>query len=110
MSRIGHRRLTSVFSGLFIGTYSAVPYAALCRVVPRTRHVRCGFAIESPVDMAAHGAARGMPYAGALLKRLGLDVGQAPHFSHPDDRDALGVVGGHGRSGFRFSIRCGSCR
>jgi hypothetical protein len=56
------------FSGLFIGTYSAVPYAALCSVAPRTRPVRCGFVIESPVGMAAHRAARGMPYADGLLK------------------------------------------
>ena len=54
-------------SGLFLGTYSAVPYAALCRVVQRVRPVRCAFAVESSVEMAVHRAAQGMPYGVALL-------------------------------------------
>ena len=56
------------FSGLFIRTYSAVPYAALRKVAQCGRPVRCGFAIESPVDMAVQRAAQGLPYADGLLK------------------------------------------
>jgi hypothetical protein len=58
------------FSGLFIGTYSAVPYAALCRMGQRVRPVRCAFAVESSVEIAVHRAAQGMPYAVALLNSI----------------------------------------
>ena len=55
------------FSGLFIGTCSTVPYAALRRVAQRVRPVRCAFAVESSVEIAVHRAGQGMPYAVALL-------------------------------------------
>ncbi len=55
------------FSRLFLGTYSALPYAAPCRVAPRTRPVRCYFAVESSVEVTMHRAAQGMSYATALL-------------------------------------------
>src|SRR5712691_3408811 len=42
------------FSGLFIGTCSTVPYAALRRVAQRVRPVRCAFAVESSVEIAVH--------------------------------------------------------
>ena len=42
------------FSGLFIGTYSAVPCAVLCRVARRVRPLRSGFAVECSVDVAVH--------------------------------------------------------
>ena len=45
------------FSGLFIGTYSAVPYAAPRRVAQRGRPVRCAFAVESSVEIVLHRAA-----------------------------------------------------
>jgi hypothetical protein len=45
------------FSGLFIGTYSPVPYAALCRVARRVRPIRSAFAIEFQVDEALRRAA-----------------------------------------------------
>jgi len=51
------------FSGLFIGTCSTVPYAALRRVAQRVRPVRCAFAVESSVEIAVHRAGQGMPYA-----------------------------------------------
>ena len=54
-------------SGLFLGTYSPVPYAAPCRLAPRTRPVRCRFAVESLDEVKMRRAARGMPYATALL-------------------------------------------
>jgi hypothetical protein len=37
------------------------------QVAPRTRPVRCGFAVEFSDETEVHGAALGMPYAGALL-------------------------------------------
>ena len=58
----------SRFSGLFIGTYSPFALAALCKGVPRTRPVRCGFSVESPVVVSLHRAALCMPCAVALLK------------------------------------------
>jgi hypothetical protein len=44
-----------------------VPYTALRRVAQRVRPVRCGFAVESSVEIAVHTAAQGMPDAVALL-------------------------------------------
>jgi hypothetical protein len=71
-----HNALTSGFtfrlsrlSGLFLGTYSALPYAALCRVAQRVRPVRCGFAVEYSVE----GRCVGQPsasHAVALINRL----------------------------------------
>jgi hypothetical protein len=55
------------FSGLFLGTYSALPDAAPCMRAQRVRLRRCGFAVELSVEMAVHSAAQGMPHAGALL-------------------------------------------
>ena len=52
---------------LFLGTYTALPYAAQCREASRTWPVRCGFADKSSVLMAVQRTAQGMPYAGALL-------------------------------------------
>ena len=79
-------------SGLFIGTYSAVPYAALCRVAQPVRHVRCPFAVESPVELVMHRAAEGMPLAVALInrarpERCDLDFGRC-------DRRQVGRQGG----------------
>ena len=54
--------------GLLLGTYSALPYAAPCRVALRVRPVRCRFAVGSSDEVAMHRAARGTPYAGALFK------------------------------------------
>jgi hypothetical protein len=62
-------------SGLFLGTCSAMPYAALCRLAPRTRSVSCGFAVESSVDVRSHWAAWGMPHAAALLNRVAAGQG-----------------------------------
>jgi hypothetical protein len=54
-------------SGLFLVTYSALAYAALCRVARRERPVRWGFASGPPSRASLHRAAQGMPYAVALL-------------------------------------------
>jgi hypothetical protein len=56
------------FSGPFIGTCSAVPYAALCGEAQRVWPIRCVFAVEPSVEIAVHRAARRVPYADALLK------------------------------------------
>jgi hypothetical protein len=42
--RVRPRCRRSGFPGLFLGTYSAFAYAALCNVASRTRSVCCGFA------------------------------------------------------------------
>ena len=46
-----------IFSGLFIGTYSAVSYAALCRVTRHPYGHSCAFTVESSVEIAVHRAA-----------------------------------------------------
>jgi hypothetical protein len=53
------------FSGLFLGTYAALPHAATCSVAPRTRPIRWRFVVESSVEVTMHRAAQGMPYAPA---------------------------------------------
>jgi hypothetical protein len=68
--RVWPRCRRSGLSGLFLGTCSTLPYAALCRVAPRTQLVRWGFAAGSSVDEPLHRAALGMPHAVALLNDL----------------------------------------
>ena len=72
-----HNALTSGFtfrlsrlSGLFLGTYSALPYAALCRVVQRVRPVRFAFAVESSVEIAVQ-LHRACPVHNRLASGLG---------------------------------------
>jgi hypothetical protein len=66
-----HGRLTSGFSfgrvgkeaisRPFIGPYSLLPYAALCRVTAGTWPIRCGVAVESSVFVSLHRVARACP-------------------------------------------------
>ena len=46
------------FSGLFLGTYSPVPYAALRGEAARTRPAGSGFAVESSIEEALRGLHR----------------------------------------------------
>jgi hypothetical protein len=54
-------------SGLFLGTYSALPYTAPCRVAVDERLARCGFKADPRIELRLHGAAEGMHHACALL-------------------------------------------
>jgi hypothetical protein len=45
------------FSGLFLGTYSQLLYAAPCRVAAGQRLARCGFERDVRVEVHMHGAA-----------------------------------------------------
>ena len=70
-----HNAVTSEFalgrsrlSGLFLGTYSAFAYAALCRVARCEPPARCTFADWRAGRHSLHRAIYGMPYGGALLK------------------------------------------
>jgi hypothetical protein len=71
----------SAVVGLFL-PLRTLPYAGWRG---RVRPLRCGFAVESSVDMSLHGAALGMPYASALLNfsQNGASSGQ------PDERELL---------------------
>jgi hypothetical protein len=57
----------SGLSGLFLGTYSALPFAAPCRLMPRTRHVCSGYAAKVLRFALPHSACTVLPYATALL-------------------------------------------
>lgn len=61
--RVGARCRKWGLSGLFLGTYSPLPYAAHCRRSPRTRCLRSGFAVESAIEVSLPKAAQGMPHA-----------------------------------------------
>ena len=54
------RRLLCLW-GQFVGTYSALAYAAYAGWRERERPVRCGFAAEAGVGGALHGHALCMP-------------------------------------------------
>jgi hypothetical protein len=86
------------FSGLFIGTYSAVPYAALCRVASRTRSVHCVFAVESSVGVAVHRAAQGVLYAVALISRGRVRALRSRPLGRDDDWQAERQGGGARRA------------
>ena len=52
----GQRGAEMPFLGVFVGTFSPLAHAALCKAAPRTGPVRCGFAVESSVKVGLHGA------------------------------------------------------
>ena len=67
--RVGARCRRWGLSGLFLGTYSPLPYAAPCRRSPRTWPVRCGFATEPSGVELVQRPALVQPYVPALINR-----------------------------------------
>ena len=82
-------------SGLFLGTYSPLPYAAPCGWSPRTRPLTSGSAIASPVEVVLQRAALGLPYADVLLTFASLDL----DFASENGRQVEGSGGVDGRCG-----------